>query len=154
MLPYEYVSCTTISQSLILFVSLHSPFFSLFLNIHQAKLGFLKGFDIFFNIYIFCLQWIFTAACRLPLVAESSGYSLVAVHGLLIVVASLVTRTQILGHTGFSSQCTWAQRLWYTGLVTPWHVGSCQKRDQTSVLCIARWILNHWATRKAFYISF
>ena len=53
MLPYEYVSCTTISQSLILFVSLHSPFFSLFLNIHQAKLGFLKGFDIFFNIYIY-----------------------------------------------------------------------------------------------------
>ena len=56
MLPYEYVSCTTISQSLILFVSLHSPFFSLFLNIHQAKLGFLKGFDIFFNIYIYILS--------------------------------------------------------------------------------------------------
>jgi len=36
------------------------------------------------------LHWIFIAACRLFLVAVSRGYSPVAVHGLLIAVASLV----------------------------------------------------------------
>ena len=45
----------------------------------------------FFNKFIyFWLHWVFVAAARgLSLVAVSSGYS-VAVHVLLIVVASLV----------------------------------------------------------------
>ena len=38
----------------------------------------------------FWLHWIFVAACGLSLVAVSGGYSLVAVLGLLIAVASLV----------------------------------------------------------------
>ena len=37
----------------------------------------------------FWLCWIFLAACRLSLVAESGSYSLVGVHGLLTAVASL-----------------------------------------------------------------
>ena len=36
------------------------------------------------------LCWVFVAASRLSLLATSGGYSLVAVYGLLIVVASLV----------------------------------------------------------------
>ena len=36
------------------------------------------------------LHWVFTAAHRLSLVPVSGGYSLVAVCGLLTVVASLV----------------------------------------------------------------
>ena len=35
-----------------------------------------------------------------------------------------------LGHAGFSSCGVWAQELWLTGLVAPWHVGSSQTRDQ------------------------
>ena len=40
------------------------------------------------------------------------------------------------------------------GLVTLWHVGSSQIRDQTLVLAIGRQILNHWITRKAPLFSF
>ena len=36
------------------------------------------------------MHWIFVAACGLSLVSVSRGYSLVAVHGILIAVASLV----------------------------------------------------------------
>ena len=39
--------------------------------------------------FFFWLRWVFVAVRGLPLVAVSVGYS-VAVHGLLIAVASLV----------------------------------------------------------------
>ena len=38
----------------------------------------------------FWLYWVFTAACGPSLDVASRGYSLIAVRGLLIVVASLV----------------------------------------------------------------
>ena len=43
-------------------------------------------------LFIFWLHWVFVALgfCGASLVAASRGYSLVAVRGLLIVVASLV----------------------------------------------------------------
>ena len=44
----------------------------------------------FFLILIFWLCWVFVAVCGLSLVLASGAYSLVAVQGLLIVVASLV----------------------------------------------------------------
>ena len=40
------------------------------------------------------------------------------------------------------------QELWHTGLVAPQHVEFSQNKDQTSVPCIARWILKPWATRE------
>ena len=46
----------------------------------------------------------------------------------------------------------WAQRLWYTDLVTLKSVGSSCIRDQTCVPRIARWILNHWTIREALVI--
>ena len=42
----------------------------------------------------------------------------------------------------------WAQWLWHTGSVAPWHVGSSWTRDRTYVPCIGNWLLNHWTTRK------
>ena len=36
------------------------------------------------------------------------------------------------------------------GLVVPQHAGSSQTRDGTSVLCIARQILNQWTFRETF----
>ena len=44
----------------------------------------------------FWLRWVFVAACRLSLVAESGGGLLfVAVHRLLIAVASLVAEHRL-----------------------------------------------------------
>ena len=51
-----------------------------------------------------------------PLVAVDRGYSLIAMHGLLIVVPSLVVEHQLS-----DAQAQW---LWHTGLVALWHVGS------------------------------
>ena len=88
------------------------------------------------------------------LVAESRSYCLVVVRKLLIVVASYC-RAWTTGRVGFSSYGTWAkqlrlpgsraqaQQLWCMGLVTPWHVGSSQKRDRTNVSCNGRQILYH-----------
>ena len=62
---------------------------------------------------------------------------------------------------GFTSCSRWAQWLWLlgsrvqaqylqrTGLVALQHVGSSWTRDWTSVSCVGRWILYHWATREA-----
>ena len=41
----------------------------------------------FLFIYLFRLRWVFLAACGLSLVVASGGYSLAAMHGLLIGVA-------------------------------------------------------------------
>ena len=51
----------------------------------------------FFSIDYFWLPWVFVAMCGLSLVVDSGGYSLVVVHGLHIVVASLVVEHGLLG---------------------------------------------------------
>ena len=45
---------------------------------------------VFDGIY-FWLCWILVAVCRLSLIVVSRGYSLIAVLGLLIAVASLIS---------------------------------------------------------------
>ena len=74
----------------------------------------------------------------LSLVAASRGYSLVVVPSLLTAVASLIAEHGLYG--------TWAQMLWCTSLVAPWHVESSLTRDQTCVPCVGRQILNQWTT--------
>ena len=52
---------------------------------------------LFLNVYFyFCLHWFFTGALGLALVAASEGCSLVAVHGLLTVLASLIAEHGLL----------------------------------------------------------
>ena len=83
------------------------------------EFSFLRHFFIYF--------WLgegFVAAC---------GFSLVAVHGLLTAVASLVV----------------AHGLERTGLVVLRHVGSSQTRDWICVPYTARQILNQWTNRAA-----
>ena len=46
----------------------------------------------------FWLPWVFAAACGLSLVAESRGYSLVAVHRHLTVVVSLAVEHRLSAH--------------------------------------------------------
>ena len=94
------------------------------------------------------------------------GLLFIVVHGLLIVVASLVAEHglqarglqqlwlagfQQLWLTGFRAQ---AQQLWCTDLVAPWHGGSSPTRARTRVPCIGRRLLNHCATREAHTIYF
>ena len=64
--------------------------------------------------------WVFIAARRLSLVA-ASGTTLVALHGLLVAVASLVAEHRLWGAQ--------AQQLWCMG-----PVASSWTRDQTRVL--------------------
>ena len=81
----------------------------------------------------FWLCWVFAAAFRLSLVAVNRGYCLVAMHELLIVVASLVVEHRLQG--------AWAQQLRLVELVAPQREGSPQVRDQTDDSCIGRQIL-------------
>ena len=46
-------------------------------------------------LLLLLLHWIFIAAHRLSLVAETGGYSLVAAHGLLTAVISLAVEQRL-----------------------------------------------------------
>ena len=93
-----------------------------------VKDKFLKNYlSIYFVLGLHC-------CIRFSLVVKSRDYSLVAVLGLLIAVASLVSE----------------HRLWSAGsivvvhqLAAPRHVGSSQTRRQTHGSCIGRWILDY-----------
>ena len=52
-------------------------------------------FKKFYYLFIFWLLWVFIATSGLSLVEVSRGYSLAAVHQLLIVVASLVAEHRL-----------------------------------------------------------
>ena len=67
------------------------------------------------------------------------AYSLVALLGILIAVASPVWAAQALGPMSF---------------VAPRHVESSQTREQTQVPCIGSWILNHWTTGRVLDFLF
>ena len=88
----------------------------------------------------FWLRWVSTAALGLSLVLASGASLSFSDAQVSCCGASLV-----LGHR---LSARGLSKLWCTGLVAPWHVGSSWIRDQTSVPCIGRWILNHWTTRE------
>ena len=92
-----------------------------------------------YSVDFFWLYWIFVARCRLSLVSVSWDHSPVAVHQLLIVVASVVREN------GFRSTVSGVVP---RDLAALWHVGSSRTRDPTCVSCIGRWILNYWTTRE------
>ena len=54
----------------------------------------------------------------------------------------------------FTGSRVLAQSLCCMGLVVPQHVVSSWTTDRTSVSCIGRWILHHWATREAHQMIF
>ena len=60
------------------------------------------------------------------------------------------TDAQYLPFPGSRAQ---AQDLWGTGLVALQLVGASRPRDQTCVSCIGKWVLYHWATREAPWVS-
>ena len=87
------------------------------------------GFCFFFFIsFIYLwLHWVFVAACFLQL-QQMGACSLIAVHELLIVVASLVVENGL--------QC-----LWYVGLIALCHLESAWTRDQTHISSFGRQLL-------------
>ena len=120
--------------------------------------GHVQVFPLIFIYFWLC--WVFIATLGFSLDTERKYHSFV-VHGLLIVVLSLVLEHRIWGvwasvvvMHGLSSWGSRApgHRLWscgtWVGLVVLKHVGSSWTRDQTSVPSIARWILNHRTTRE------
>ena len=60
------------------------------MKLYTGDLSLLRGFFFFLIKKNFWLRWVFIAARGLSLVVASGGLLFVAVHGLLIVVASLV----------------------------------------------------------------
>ena len=96
--------------------------------------NFFKINFIYLFIYLW-LHWVF-----------------VAVHGLLIAVASLVAEHGLqargLRQLWLAGSRAQARQLWHTGFVAPQHVGSSRTRARTRVPCIGRRILNHCTTRE------
>ena len=83
------------------------------------------------SVYLFLffwLRWFFVAPCGLFLAVASESFSFSPGCTGLVVVAQ--------------------------GSVAPWYVESSQTRDQTTVSCIARQNLNHWATKEALKLPF
>ena len=54
-------------------------------------------FKEFYLFFYFCQRWVFIAGHGLSLVTASGGYSLAAVRGFLLVVASFVAEYEFLG---------------------------------------------------------
>ena len=72
-------------------------------------------------LFIYRLHWVLVAACRLSLVAARGGHTLIAVHGLPMVVASLVAEH---GLTWASSVVVCGLNSWGAlGLVALWYTG-------------------------------
>ena len=85
--------------------------------------------------------------CWLSRVGASRGYSLVAVCGLLIAVASLVAEhgleamwASVFAARGFYST---GSVFVVHGIAAPRYVGSSWTRERIHVPCISRWVLYH-----------
>ena len=95
--------------------------------------------SIFLKIYLliyFWLCWVFTAACRLSLVAGSGGYSSLQCTGFslwgLLLLWNMGSR-----HLGFSNFGLWAQQLTASGLSCPMACGIFP--EQGSNPCPLHW---------------
>ena len=110
--------------------------------------------SFYLSSYLF-LVLLDLRGCRwaFSIIATRGDYSRVAVHGLLIVVASLLHSTGCT-HVSFCSCSTQAQQLWLLGLVALRPVESSWTRDSTCVPCSDRWILIHCTTREVQQSSF
>ena len=76
---------------------------------------------ILFSFFFFWLCWILLLHAGFLQLYQVRDYFLFVVHGLLIVMASLVAEHGL--------QDSQAQQLWLTGLVATRHVASPQTRD-------------------------
>ena len=110
------------------------PVFAKYLGLFCTQCGF------FFKQYLFIyfgVCWVFLAAWAF-LWLRRAGAALQlrctrASHG----GGFFCCRARPLECSGFSSHRTWAQQLWHTGIVAPWHVGIFL--DQGLNVCPLHW---------------
>ena len=111
------------------------------------------------NFFIKCFAFLpvlgFCCCRGSSLVAASGGYSGCSMRGSsgCYVQVSLVAERRLQGTQASvvlaPSSRAQAYRLWCLSLVAPQHVGSSWTRGGTRVSFLGRWILYHWANRKA-----
>ena len=73
------------------------------------------GFEprfLFLIEFIYWLCWVFVAACGFSLVVGSWGYSLVAIHGLLIAMVSPVSEHSLEGTQASVAAACGLRRFW------------------------------------------
>ena len=104
--------------------------------------------SIFFFLIYLLLAVVGLTDMRLSLAVVSKVFSSLRCVGFSLwwLLSWPSTGSQAQGFNSCSQQAHW---LWCTDLVVAWHVASSQTWYQTNVLCIAKWILNHWTTREA-----
>ena len=118
----------------------------------------------FVNFIYFWLRWVFFASRAFSLVAVRGGFLWLWCMGFSLLGFSccraralgtwaLVVATYALSSCGSQTRAQ-AHYLWHRDFVASQHVGSSWTRDQTSISCIGRQILYHWATREAPAASF
>ena len=114
----------------------------------NTELEWVPDVSIFLSFFFFFLLcWVFIAGLRLSLAAVRRGYSSLQCVGFsaqwLLLVWSTGTRSQdsVVAAHGLSS-CD--PRAWLLHGTE----GFSQTRDWTCVLCIVRWMPNHWTTRE------
>ena len=110
----------------------------------------LTGVFFFLSLNRFAVLGLRHCARRLSLVM-SRGYSSCSAQACCSGFSgcrawALGTWAPVVAAHGFQSLAQWLRHM---GLVAPWHVGSSQTRNRTSVPFIARQVLNHWITREA-----
>ena len=114
----------------------------------------LKGFFVCLFVFYFWLHWVFFAELGIFLQLQQvgttlqlrcSGFSLQRLH-LSQSTGSRACRLQQLQLLGSRSQ---ASVVVARGLRCLSECGIFLEQGSTRVPCIARWILNHWATREA-----
>ena len=89
--------------------------------------------------------------CELSHAVASGGCSLVAVRGLLVEVASLISESGLLSA---QDSVVVARGLQSKGLVAPRHVEPSQARDQAPISCTGRRAPYHWTIREVLFVDF
>ena len=106
--------------------------------------------------YYFWLHWVFVAAWATSQrgqrgLLSSCGTGCSQCWPLLMRSAGSSAQAPVAVAPTLSST---GSIMWWVGLVAQQNVGFSQIRDQTHVSCIGRWILYHWVTREALFMSY
>ena len=104
----------------------------------SGEKGLQSKVENFFKFIDFWLHWVFVALCRLSLVTANQGYFSLWWHMGFSLWWLLLLQSTDSGCSGFSTCSTWAQWLWFTGLVAL--SATCGNfRDQGSNPCPLHW---------------